>query len=165
MHEPQVLFLDEPTTGLDPQSRNDLWDLLRELVADGATLVLTTQYLEEADRLADDIVVLDRGRAAATGSPSELTARVGGERLVVSVGDSADVGAAVTALSAFADGPSDADELCVTIPVRAGTRLMEVARALDGAQVDVTDVHRREATLDDVFLSLTGAGSAPRKAA
>ena len=162
---PPVLFLDEPTTGLDPQSRNDLWELLRELVADGATLVLTTQYLEEADRLADDIVVLDRGRAAATGSPSELKARVGGERLEVTVGDAEQLAPAVSALAPFADGPSDADGLRVTIPVRVGTRLMEVARALDGAHVDVTDVHRREATLDDVFLTLTGADAAPRKAA
>jgi ABC-2 type transport system ATP-binding protein len=162
---PPVLFLDEPTTGLDPQSRNDLWDLLRELVADGATLVLTTQYLEEADRLADDIVVLDRGRVAATGSPAELKARVGGERLELSVGSPDQAAAAVQALEAFADGPSDADELLVTIPVRPGTRLMEVARALDGAEVDVTDVHRREATLDDVFLTLTGADAPLRKAA
>jgi ABC-2 type transport system ATP-binding protein len=162
---PPVLFLDEPTTGLDPQSRNDLWDLLRELVAEGATLVLTTQYLEEADRLADGIVVLDRGRVAATGSPSELKARVGGERLEVTVGDTEHLAPAVSALGAFADGPSDADGLRVTIPVRAGTRLMEVARALDGAHVDVTDVHRREATLDDVFLTLTGADTTSRKAA
>jgi ABC-2 type transport system ATP-binding protein len=164
--QPPVLFLDEPTTGLDPQARIDLWDLLRELVADGATLVLTTQYLEEADRLADDIVVLDRGRAVATGSPGELKARVGGERLEVTVGAPDDLAAAVAALEGFADGPSDADGLRVTIPVHAGTRLMEVARALDGARVDVTDVHRREATLDDVFLTLTGtAAAAPRKAA
>jgi ABC-2 type transport system ATP-binding protein len=163
--QPPVLFLDEPTTGLDPQSRNDLWELLRELVAGGATLVLTTQYLEEADRLADDIVVLDRGHIAATGSPAELKARVGGERLELSVGSPDQVAAAVQALDAFADGPSDADKLRVTIPVRPGTRLMEVARALDGAEVDVTDVHRREATLDDVFLTLTGADAPLRKAA
>ena len=164
--DPPVLFLDEPTTGLDPQARIDLWDLLRELVADGATLVLTTQYLEEADRLADEIVVLDHGRAVATGSPSELKARVGGERLEVTVGAPGDLAAAVAALEGFADGPSDADGLRVTIPVHAGTRLMEVARALDGARVDVTDVHRREATLDDVFLTLTGAAAAAsRKAA
>ena len=163
--QPPVLFLDEPTTGLDPQSRNDLWELLRELVAGGATLVLTTQYLEEADRLADDIVVLERGRVAATGSPGELKARVGGERLEVTVGADGELQSAVAALSPFADGPSDADGLRVTIPVRAGTRLMEVARALDAARVDVTDVHRREATLDDVFLTLTGAAAASRKAA
>jgi ABC-2 type transport system ATP-binding protein len=163
---PPVLFLDEPTTGLDPRSRNDLWELLRELVAGGATLVLTTQYLEEADRLADDIVVLDRGRVAATGSPAELKGRVGGERLEVTVGAPNELARAVAALQDFADGPSDADGLRVTIPVRAGTRLMQVARALDSASVDVNDVHRREATLDDVFLTLTGAAEvAPRKAA
>jgi ABC-2 type transport system ATP-binding protein len=163
--QPPVLFLDEPTTGLDPQARIELWDLLRELVAGGATLVLTTQYLDEADRLADDIVVLDHGRVAATGSPGELKARVGGERLEVTVGTPDEVTRAVAALEGFADGPADADGLRVTIPVHAGTRLMEVARALDGARVDVTDVHRREATLDDVFLTLTGAIAAPRKAA
>ena len=162
---PPVLFLDEPTTGLDPQARIGLWDLLRELVAGGATLVLTTQYLDEADRLADDIVVLDHGRVAATGSPSELKARVGGERLEVTVGTPDEVARAVAALEGFADGPSDADGLTVTIPVHAGTRLMEVARALDGASVDVTDVHRREATLDDVFLTLTGVAASLRKAA
>jgi ABC-2 type transport system ATP-binding protein len=163
--QPPVLFLDEPTTGLDPQARIELWDVLRELVAGGATLVLTTQYLDEADRLADDIVVLDHGRVAATGSPGELKARVGGERLEVTVGKADEVTRAVAALGAFADGPSDADGLRVTIPVHAGTQLMEVARALDGARVDVTDVHRREPTLDDVFLTLTGAAAAPRKAA
>jgi ABC-2 type transport system ATP-binding protein len=163
--QPPVLFLDEPTTGLDPQARIELWELLRELVAGGATLVLTTQYLDEADQLADDIVVLDHGRIAATGSPGDLKLRVGGERLEVTVGSPDEVTRAVAALEAFADGPSDADGLRVTIPVHAGTRLMEVARALDGAAVDVSDVHRREATLDDVFLTLTGAAAAPRKAA
>ena len=164
---PPVIFLDEPTTGLDPASRLELWGLLRELVRDGATLVLTTQYLEEADRLADDIVVLDHGRVVAAGSPAELKARVGGERLDVTVAGEEHLTPAVDALAAFADGQatSDADRLQVTVPVRFGTRLMEVARALDGAQVDVTDVHRREATLDDVFLTLTGADAASRKAA
>jgi ABC-2 type transport system ATP-binding protein len=159
---PPVLFLDEPTTGLDPQSRSDLWELLRELVRDGATLVLTTQYLEEADRLADDIVVLDRGGVAAAGSPGELKARVGGQRLEVAVAGREDLGAAIDVLTEFADGPASADEhgLRVTTPVRPGTGLMEVARALDGAGVDATDVHRRETTLDDVFLTLTGRDSA-----
>jgi ABC-2 type transport system ATP-binding protein len=159
---PPVLFLDEPTTGLDPQSRNELWALLRELVRDGATLVLTTQYLEEADRLADDVVVLDRGRVAAAGSPGELKARIGGERLEVKVAGPGDLITAADALAEFADGPSSTDEdgLRVTTPVRPGTGLMEVARALDGAGVDATDVHRREATLDDVFLTLTRATAA-----
>jgi ABC-2 type transport system ATP-binding protein len=164
---PPVIFLDEPTTGLDPASRLELWQLLRELVADGAALLLTTQYLEEVDRLADDIVVLDHGRVAAAGSPSELKARVGGERFDVTVAGEEQLVRAADALAEFADGQpnADADSLQVTVPVRFGTRLMEVARALDAARVEVTDVHRREATLDDVFLTLTGAEQAPRKAA
>ena len=158
---PPVLFLDEPTTGLDPQSRNELWALVRELVRDGATLLLTTQYLEEADRLADDIVVLADGRIAAAGSPAELKARIGGERVDVTVAahDALDAGAA--ALAPFADGApaSDSEALVVTAPMRAGTPLLAVVRALDAAGVAATDVQRREPTLDDVFLTLTTAGA------
>jgi ABC-2 type transport system ATP-binding protein len=158
MGEPPVLFLDEPTTGLDPQARNDLWALLRQLVDGGTTLVLTTQYLEEADRLADAIVVLDRGRIVASGPPAELKARVGGERIAVTLADSDGLTGAAQALQPFADGQSviDSEQPRVTIPVRLGTRLVEVVRALDAAGVDAVDVHRREATLDDVFLTLTG---------
>jgi ABC-2 type transport system ATP-binding protein len=159
MGEPPVLFLDEPTTGLDPQGRNDLWTLLRELVDNGTTLVLTTQYLEEADRLADDIVVLDRGRIVASGPPEDLKARVGGERIEVTLANEDGLASAAEALSAFADGQSAiaAEELRVTVPARAGTRLVEVVRALNSAGVDALDVHRREATLDDVFLAVTGS--------
>jgi ABC-2 type transport system ATP-binding protein len=158
MGEPPVLFLDEPTTGLDPQGRNDLWTMLRELVDEGTTLVLTTQYLEEADRLADNIVVLDRGRIVAEGPPEELKARVGGERIEVTLASEEGLTSAAEALSAFADGQSviAAEEHRVTVPARAGTRLVEVVRALDSAGVDALDVHRREATLDDVFLAVTG---------
>ncbi len=154
---PPVLFLDEPTTGLDPRSRIELWGLLRELVRDGATMLLTTQYLEEADRLADDIVVLDGGRVVAQGAPAELKARVGGERLEVTVGGPSELAAAAAALSAFAsDQPFvDAEESRVVAPVNAGVPLAEVVRALDAAGVATTDLHRREATLDDVFLALT----------
>src|ERR671934_90962 len=115
--KPPVLFLDEPTTGLDPHSRNELWELLRELVRDGTTLLLTTQYLEEADRLADDVVVLDHGRVAATGSPDELKARIGGERIDVTVAALEDLPAGEAALASFADGPSsiDPDALVVTV--------------------------------------------------
>jgi ABC-2 type transport system ATP-binding protein len=155
---PPVLFLDEPTTGLDPRSRNELWELLRELVRDGATLVLTTQYLEEADRLADDVVVLDHGRVVAHGSPADLKATIGGERIAVTVAAAAELASAAAALAPFAEAAAvdDAEALRVTIPVRPGTRLIEVVRALDAADVDAVDVQRREATLDDVFLTLTG---------
>jgi ABC-2 type transport system ATP-binding protein len=154
---PPVLFLDEPTTGLDPESRSQIWALLGELVRDGTTLILTTQYLDEADRTADQIVVLDHGRIAAQGTPSELKQRVGGERVAITLGadDRADVVAG--ALSPFAEGEiaADAGESEVIAPVRPGTRLVEIVRALDAAGVDATDVHRREATLDDVFLTIT----------
>jgi ABC-2 type transport system ATP-binding protein len=157
MAAPPVLFLDEPTTGLDPRSRIELWNLLGELVRDGATLLLTTQYLEEADRLADDIVVLDGGRVAAQGSPAELKSRIGGERLEVTVGGADELAAAAAALGRFAsDVPwVDADAARVIAPVTAGVALAEVVRALDAAGVATTDLHRREATLDDVFLAIT----------
>jgi ABC-2 type transport system ATP-binding protein len=157
MAAPPVLFLDEPTTGLDPRSRIELWNLLGELVRDGATLLLTTQYLEEADRLADDIVVLDGGRIAAQGSPAELKARIGGERLEVTVGGADELAAAAAALGYFAsDAPSvDAEAARVIAPVATGVALAEVVRALDAAGVATTDLHRREATLDDVFLAIT----------
>jgi ABC-2 type transport system ATP-binding protein len=154
---PPVLFLDEPTTGLDPESRNQLWALLRELVDDGTTLLLTTQYLEEADRLADRIVLLDHGQTVATGSPAELKARHGGERIAVAVAAAAQLASAASALERVAAGPAEVDveRSLVTAPADESTRLIEVVRALDEARVEATDVHRREATLDDVFLSLT----------
>jgi ABC-2 type transport system ATP-binding protein len=160
---PPVLFLDEPTTGLDPHSRNQLWQLLREHVRGGCTLILTTQYLEEADRLADDIVVLDHGKVAARGTPAALKQRLGGERLVVTLVDAGQLEAARARLAGFSDGEVTiaADERQVIAPLRAGTRLVEVVRALDAAGIDAHDVHRREVTLDDVFLSITRAGAAP----
>ena len=159
---PPVLFLDEPTTGLDPASRIELWELLRELIGEGMTLLLTTQYLDEADRLADGIVVLDHGRVAASGTPAELKARLGGERIDVTVAAPEDLPAGEAALAPFADGPasSDPDGPVVTVPVRRGTPFIEVVRALDGAGVAARDVHRRQATLDDVFLTLTGSEAA-----
>jgi ABC-2 type transport system ATP-binding protein len=156
---PPVLFLDEPTTGLDPASRSRLWELLRELVADGTTILLTTQYLDEADRLADDIVVLDHGRVVAAGSPADLKARIGGERIDVTFGAPEYLPAGEAALARFADGPASSDPHAriVTVPVAPGTPFLEVVRALDAAGVPATDVHRRQATLDDVFLTLTEA--------
>jgi ABC-2 type transport system ATP-binding protein len=153
-----VIFLDEPTTGLDPAARRDLWHVIRELVGGGTTVLLTTQYLDEADALADDIVVLDHGRAVAHGSPAELKAKIGGERIEVAVEAAADLAPAAAAMRPFADGESDADPDArrLVVPLRARTRLVDVVRALDAAGVDAVDVQRREPTLDDVFLTLTG---------
>jgi ABC-2 type transport system ATP-binding protein len=154
--KPAVLFMDEPTTGLDPHARNELWALLREHVRGGATLVLTTQYLDEADRLADNIVVLDHGRVVARGTPSELKQRYGGERIVVTVADVAALTIARGALAVFAaNGDIDVEGTQLAVAARAGTRLVEVVRALDAAGIDAVDVRRRDPTLDDVFLSLT----------
>jgi ABC-2 type transport system ATP-binding protein len=155
---PPVLFLDEPTTGLDPRSRNDLWALLLELVSDGVTIVLTTQYLDEADRLADDIVVLDHGRVRAHGTPAVLKQRVGGERVEVTL-TNGDLQPAAEALAAFGAAETDAERKAITVPLEPGRRLVEVVRALESANIDAHDISRREATLDDVFLSLTEASS------
>jgi ABC-2 type transport system ATP-binding protein len=154
---PPVLFLDEPTTGLDPESRNELWDMLRQLVGGGTTLILTTQYLEEADTLADDVVLLDQGKIVATGAPAQLKARHGGERVVVTVDGADDLGPAAEALEKVAAGTAEIDRegLFVTAPASESTRLIEVVRALEDGGVDAHDVRRREATLDDVFFSLT----------
>jgi ABC-2 type transport system ATP-binding protein len=157
MASPPVLFLDEPTTGLDPEARSELWTLIGELVGEGMTLILTTQYLDEADRTADQIVVLDHGRIAAHGDPAELKARIGGERVVVTLGSEDDAETAVRALEPYASGPvsGGGSATALVAPIHSGTRLIEIVRALDGAGVDASDVHRREATLDDVFLTLT----------
>ena len=154
---PQVLFLDEPTTGLDPRSRTDLWDQLRSLVREGTTLVLTTQYLEEVDRLADHIVLLDHGRAVAHGTPAELKARIGTDRVDVTVPAAGQLPAAAAAIAGLVQGePSiDEDRLVVSAAVRPSTRVVQLVRALDDAGIDATDVNRRQATLDDVFLTLT----------
>ncbi|HEV2776062.1 MAG TPA: ATP-binding cassette domain-containing protein [Solirubrobacteraceae bacterium] len=155
--KPPVLFLDEPTTGLDPRSRLDLWTAIEELAAEGRTVLLTTQYLDEADRLADTIAVIDRGRVIANGTPDELKDRVGGERLEVRLTARADAQAAVRALRPLSEeAPHCAGEtVAVGVRRRAGM-IVEAVRRLDEAGVGVDDVTLRRPTLDDVFLSLTG---------
>ena len=156
---PKVLFLDEPTTGLDPRSRSTMWEVIRELVRGGATLLLTTQYLEEADRLADEIVVIDNGRAIARGRADELKAQVGGERIELVVTSEAEVQPARTILAEIAVGEIITDEQTrtLTAPVVDGAAsLMTALRRLDTEQIAVLDVGLRRPTLDDVFLTLTG---------
>jgi ABC-2 type transport system ATP-binding protein len=156
VHRPPVLFLDEPTTGLDPKSRNDLWDLIRELVADGTTLLLTTQYLEEADQLADRIAVIDRGRVIADGTAAELKAQMGATVLEVSFPDAGAAEAALSTVASVVPG-AEADGALVRAPVHDGARTaMEVLRAIDAAGLDVGGLTVREPSLDDVFLTLTG---------
>lgn len=157
--EPEVLFLDEPTTGLDPRSRIDLWDVIRELVARGATLLLTTQYMEEADQLADDILVIDRGTCIAQGTADQLKAQVGGERIDVTVADLESLGEARAALEKFAVGDIDITESSgkLAAPISGGAAtLTDALRELDARGVALRDVGLRRPTLDDVFLALTG---------
>jgi ABC-2 type transport system ATP-binding protein len=154
---PPVLFLDEPTTGLDPRSRSDLWTVIGDLVQGGTTLLLTTQYLEEAERLADNILVIDHGTAIAEGTADELKAKVGGERLELIATDESDV---ATILSTIADVGSDrpaVDGRRICLPVATGPKaLMEAVRRLDEIDIELHDVALRRPTLDDVFLALTG---------
>ncbi|HWH30723.1 MAG TPA: ATP-binding cassette domain-containing protein [Mycobacteriales bacterium] len=157
--QPPVLFLDEPTTGLDPRSRTEMWDLLRELVSGGVTLLLTTQYLEEADLLADEIVVIDSGRAIAQGTADGLKAQVGGERVEVVVEGADELPAARAVLATVAVGDVVVEEHTrrLTAPVSGGGAvLVEVVRRLDAEGIGVLDVGLRRPTLDDVFLALTG---------
>jgi ABC-2 type transport system ATP-binding protein len=157
--EPPVLFLDEPTTGLDPRSRINMWDVIRELLRHGTTLLLTTQYLEEADQLADDIIVIDHGRAIAHGTANELKAQVGGERIELVVAGPADLLTARGIAAKLAVGDLHVDEHtnAISVPVSGGAKdLMAALRLLDEAAVDVLDVGLRRPTLDDVFLALTG---------
>ncbi|MFF1759976.1 ATP-binding cassette domain-containing protein [Streptomyces sp. NPDC058266] len=164
--DPEVLFLDEPTTGLDPRGRAEVWDAVRSLVGGGTTVLLTTQYLEEADQLADRISVVDRGWVVAEGTSDELKARLGGDRIDVVVRDSSQLGVVAGLLSHGPGGPGgadgavvDADRRLVSAPVADRmAALTEVVRALQDAGVEAEDIVMRRPTLDEVFLHLTGSG-------
>ena len=156
---PPVMFLDEPTTGLDPRNRMALWEVIETLVAQGTTLLLTTQYLEEADRLAHDICVVDHGKVIARGTADQLKAQIGGERIEVVVHDPGTLAEAVTALGPYAKGEPTVEQHTrrITVPVSGGARVLaDVIRELDGRGIVINDIGLRRPTLDDVFLSLTG---------
>jgi ABC-2 type transport system ATP-binding protein len=157
--DPPVLFLDEPTTGLDPRGRTDMWDVIQGLVAGGTSLLLTTQYLEEADLLADNIVVIDHGRVIAEGTADQLKAQVGGERLEITVDDATQLAAARDLLEPLGVGKATLDEhrRTLVMPVTGGAAVLtDALRRLDAAHIALDDVGLRRPTLDDVFLSLTG---------
>ena len=159
---PPVLFLDEPTTGLDPRSRTDMWAVIQKLVAEGTSLLLTTQYLEEADLLADEIVVIDHGRVIARGTADELKAQVGGERLEITVADAGALPEVARLLEPLGVAPPVLDEhrRALAMPVSGGVDALRAALdRLAGARVAVVDAGVRRPTLDDVFLTLTGSGT------
>ena len=165
---PSVLFLDEPTTGLDPNARAMTWEIVRELADSGTTLLLTTQYLDEADQLARRIAVIDGGAVIAEGTPDQLKSSVGGEHLDVALAAGADVEAAIVAVKPFAAGgvQPDEDGRRLSVPVAAAEGLTtQVVRALDQAGVPVNDVTMQRASLDDVFLALTGHATSEEEAA
>jgi oleandomycin transport system ATP-binding protein len=155
---PQVLFLDEPTTGLDPRSRTELWSIIRELVGDGATVLLTTQYLDEADRLADTITVLDHGRVIARGTSEQLKRQTGGQVLELRPADPAHLGVAADALASLSGGSStvDPDAGLVGVAVDDASLVAAAVRRLDDAGVAIAGLALRGPSLDDVFLNLTG---------
>ncbi len=154
---PPVLFLDEPTTGLDPQSRQELWAAIEELVRDGTTVLLTTQYLEEADRLARDIVVIDHGRVIAEGTPAQLKADLGTSVVSVTLGSREVRDRALELLTALSDKPPVVEDVVIELTVTDGPKAgAEVLRTLDTAQIPIAGLALREPSLDDVFLSLTG---------
>lgn len=155
--KPSILFLDEPTTGLDPRSRMGMWSVIKELVAEGTTVLLTTQYLEEADQLAEDIVVIDHGRVIAHGSAEQLKDQIGGDRIEVTIRDESLVPEAVVAIGSVSTGTPLVSQSHISAPVSGGsTVLVDAIRALDARGIEVDDLALRRPTLDDVFLSLTG---------
>jgi oleandomycin transport system ATP-binding protein len=155
---PRVLCLDEPTTGLDPHSRNEVWAMIRGLVADGTTVLLTTQYLDEADQLAHDIAVIDRGKVIETGTPDELKAKTGLQVLEVTPADRADVGVVAAVLGAKLSGEPavSAESGRVTIQVEDGRQMPGIVRDLDDRGIELAEFALRKASLDEVFLALTG---------
>ncbi|MET7650725.1 MULTISPECIES: ATP-binding cassette domain-containing protein [unclassified Streptomyces] len=156
---PPVMFMDEPTTGLDPRNRQMLWEVIKRLVSGGTTLLLTTQYLEEADHLAHDIAVVDHGRVIARGTSDQLKARTGGERVEVVVHDREHIATAAEVLTGFGKGETTVEQHTrkLTVPVAGGAKLLaEVIRELDTRGIEIDDIGLRRPTLDDVFLSLTG---------
>jgi len=155
---PTVLFLDEPTTGLDPRSRNAMWDLIDELTAEGMTTLLTTQYLEEADRLARQIMVIDRGQAIARGTADELKDLLGGARAEIELAGASTLASVVSALGELVNAGAEptGTHASASVPLRQGTTTPQVVRALDAAGVEVGEVSVARPTLDDVFLTLTG---------
>jgi ABC-2 type transport system ATP-binding protein len=157
---PKVLFLDEPTTGLDPRSRLGMWDIIRSLVADGTTLLLTTQYLDEADELADEIVVIDHGQVIAAGTAEDLKGRVGGDVVEFTVPDRGRIGDAVAAVVKIGESEPLSDPDTGMVSIRVGSRgsdaLVETVRALDAASLETRGLAMRRPSLDDVFLALTG---------
>ncbi|HEX6077380.1 MAG TPA: ATP-binding cassette domain-containing protein [Micromonosporaceae bacterium] len=158
---PDVVFLDEPTTGLDPTSRLGMWEIVERLVDDGTTVLLTTQYLEEADRLADAVTVLSKGQVVAAGSAAELKANVGQRTVALTVTDADDVPAALRALRAAGFDPiHEGSHRAITIPVEAANALATVVRALDTAGAEVAELALHEPTLDDVYLTLTHQAAA-----
>jgi len=164
---PEVLFLDEPTTGLDPNSRAVMWEIIRELAAEGTTLLLTTQYLEEADQLASQVAVIDAGRVVADGTPDQLKAKVGEDRIAVQLAPGSDLAAAVAVVRGQTTGRVEADpsQLQITAPIPARDGITtDVVRALDAAGVRVSDVTLSRPSLDDVFMILTGHRAAPEPA-
>ena len=158
--EPRVLFLDEPTTGLDPRARLGMWDIIRSLRAGGTTLLLTTQYLDEADELADEIVVIDHGQVIAAGTAEDLKGRIGGDVLEFTVPDRNRVGDAADAIARIGEGEPHIDKETGVLNVGVGSRgseaLIEAVRGLDGAGVQTQGLALRRPSLDDVFLALTG---------
>jgi ABC-2 type transport system ATP-binding protein len=154
--KPKILFLDEPTTGLDPRGRQDMWQVIQELVKGGVTLLLTTQYLEEADQLADEIAVIDRGTVIARGTSDALKKQVGGERLEITV-EPADLDKTNQIVAKISGHATHVDHRTVSAPVLHGSKdLMEALRAMDDSNIHPLDIGLKRPSLDDVFLSLTG---------